>query len=185
MIIEISTAELFFDIKNKSHHEVASIQDVNLRYVAEAGTENDHEIYRCITDAEAKIRLMCGKFLMKAEEIGTPPADDTPSDEGATTTIEDAPDTSEENSHDNNLKDDVPTAYRYTFVDNPRRQDNRGRVIANGMHSAIVSMALSKFYISVNQMELSKAHDELAGRSVALLEKMLYEKVQPTQPTWN
>lgn len=177
MIIEISTAELFFDIKNKSHHEVASIQDVNLRYVAEAGTENDHEIYRCITDAEAKIRLMCGKFLVSAEEVEetTTPEDATPaSEEGAPS-----------DSHDNSLQDNVPIAYKYTFVDNPRRQDNRGRVIANGMHSAIVSMALSKFYISVNQMELSKAHDELANRSVALLEKMLYEKVQPTQPTWN
>lgn len=181
MIIEISTAELFFDIKNKSHHEVASIQDVNLRYVAEAGTENYHEIYRCITDAEARIRLMCGKFLISAEEVegNIPPADASPVSE------EDTPSTDEGNSHDNNLQDNVPIAFRYTFVDSPRRQDNRGRVIANGMHSAIVSMALSKFYISVNQMELSKVHDELAHRSVALLEKMLYEKVQPTQPTWN
>ena len=175
MTIKISTEELFFDIKNKSHHEVASIQDVNLRYIAEAGTENDHEIFRCVTDAEALIRLMCGKFLISAEEVyPTEPSPETESTSPASTN----------ESHDNNLREEVPTAYQYTFIDNPRRQDNRGRVIANGMHSAIVSMALSKFYISVNQMELSKAHDELANRAVTLLEKMLYEKVQPTQPTW-
>lgn len=155
MQITIKLKELFFDIKNKSHHEVASIEDTDLRYVAEAGTENEHEIYRCIIDAEARVRLMCGKFLVSSSE-----------------------------SHgDNSLPEYVPDAYTYNFVDNARRQDNRGQVITDGMHSAIVSMALSKFYVSVNQMELSAQHDKLAQNAVQLLERMLYEKLPPTPPT--
>lgn len=157
MTITINIKELFFDIKNKSHHEVASIQDTDLRYVAEAGTENEHEIFRCIIDAEAKVRMMCGKFLVRTKETYT----------------------------DNTLPDKVPTSYTYDFIDNARRQDNRGQVITDGMHSAIVSMALSKFYISVNQVELSAQHDKLAERAVHLLEQMLYEKLPPVPPTWD
>lgn len=157
MQVKIKIKELFFDIKNKSHHEVASIQDTDLRYVAEAGTENEHEIYRCIIDAEAKVRLMCGKFLVRASET----------------------------FNDNTLPEQVPDEYTYDFIDNARRQDNRGQVIVDGMHSAIVSMALSKFYVSVNQMELSEQHDKLAANAVLLLERMLYEKLPPTPPTWD
>lgn len=155
MQITIKLKELFFDIKNKSHHEVASIEDTDLRYVAEAGTENEHEIYRCIIDAEARVRLMCGKFLVSSTET----------------------------HKDNTLPEYVPDSYTYNFVDNARRQDNRGQVITDGMHSAIVSMALSKFYVSVNQMELSAQHDKLAQNAVLLLERMLYEKLPPTPPT--
>lgn len=157
MTVTIKIKELFFDIKNKSHHEVASIQDTDLRYVAEAGTENEHEIYRCIIDAEAKVRLMCGKFLVRASE----------------------------SFNDNTLPEQVPDEYTYDFIDNARRQDNRGQVIVDGMHSAIVSMALSKFYVSVNQTALSEQHDKLAANAVLLLERMLYEKLPPTPPTWD
>lgn len=157
MTVQIKIKELFFDIKNKSHHEVASIQDTDMRYVAEAGTENEHEIYRCIIDAEARVRLMCGKFLKRASET----------------------------FNDNTLPERVPDEYTYDFIDNARRQDNRGQVIVDGMHSAIVSMALSKFYVSVNQMALSEQHDKLAANAVLLLERMLYEKLPPTPPTWD
>ena len=157
MEITIKISELFFDIKNKSHHEVSSIQDVNQRYVAEAGTENEHEIYRCIIDAEALVRLMCGRFLKKSEET----------------------------HDDNTLPENVPDAYVYTFIDNARRQDNRGQVITDGMHSAIVSMALSKFYVSVNQTELAAQHDALATRAVQLLERMLFEKLPPVPLKWD
>lgn len=156
MNVTIKTSELFFDIRNKSHHEVSSIDNVDQRYVAEAGTENEHEIFRCIIEAEARVRLMCGRFLKR------------------TTEVKDA---------DSDLPEEVPTAYEYEFVDNARRQDNRGKVIADGMHSAIVSMALSKFYISVNQMDLAKAHDALATSGVQLLERMLFEKLPPIPPT--
>jgi len=160
MNVIIKLKELFFDIKNKSHHEVASIQDTDLRYIAEAGTENEHEIYRCIIDAEARVCLMCGRFLKSATKIFG---------EGA----------------DNTLPDTVPEAYKYEFVDQARRQDNRGQAVTDSMHAAIVSMALSKFYVSVNQNELSKQHDALAEKNVLLLEKMLYEKLPPTPPTWD
>ena len=157
MTVTINTSELFFDIKNKSHHEVASIENVDQRYVAEAGTENTHEILRCIIEAEARVRLMCGRFLNKVTENK-----DVSSD----------------------LPSTIPSSYTYSFVDNARRQDNRGKVIADGMHSAIVSMALSKFYVSVNQMELATSHDALATNGVQLLEKMLFEKLPPVQPTF-
>ena len=156
MKVIINTSELFFDIKNKSHHEVSSIENVDQRYVAEAGTENQHEIFRCIIEAEARVRLMCGRFLTRATE---------------------------NTDKDSDLPEEVPTSYEYEFIDNARRQDNRGKVIADGMHSAIVSMALSKFYVSVNQMEMAKTHDALATSGVQLLEKMLYEKLPPVPPT--
>lgn len=156
MKVTINTSELFFDIKNKSHHEVSSITDVDQRYVAEAGTENEHEIFRCIIEAEARVRLMCGRFLKR---------------------------TTETTDKDSDLPEEVPASYEYEFTDNARRQDNRGKVIADGMHSAIVSMALSKFYVSVNQMELAKTHDGLATSGIQLLEKMLYEKLPPVPPT--
>lgn len=156
MKVVINTSELFFDIKNKSHHEVSSIENVDERYVAEAGTENQHEIFRCIIEAEARVRLMCGRFLTR---------------------------TTENTDKDSDLPETVPTSYEYEFIDNARRQDNRGKVIADGMHSAIVSMALSKFYVSVNQMEMAKTHDALATSGIQLLEKMLYEKLPPVPPT--
>lgn len=177
MEVTINTEELFFDIKNKSHYEVSSIQDVNLRYIAEAGSEKTHEVFRCIIDAEAIVRLMCNKFVSTVEEKY---AEQAPEDEGTATV---ASTTTKESI--NNIPEEVPTSFVYTFVDNPRRHDNRGQVLANSIHSAIVSMALSKFYVSVNQMELSQAHDALAKNAVVLLERMLYEKKQPSAPTWN
>lgn len=180
MDVRINTEELFFDIKNKSHYEVSSIQDVNLRYIAEAGTENTHEIYRCIVDAEALVRLMCGKFVSSVQEDIQEPSSPTDPAEATAEGEETA-----SNKHNNSLPDNVPTGFVYTFIDNPRRQDNRGQVLANSIHSAIVSMALSKFYVSVNQMELSQAHDALAKNAVVLLERMLYEKKQPSAPVWN
>lgn len=156
MKVTINTSELLFDIKNKSHHEVSSIGDVDQRYAAEAGTEKENEIFRCIIEAEARVRLICGRFLKRIIE------------------------TKDENS---DLPEDVPISYEYEFVDKARMQDNRGKVIADGIHSTIVSMAMSKFYVSVNQMELAKTHDDLATSGVQLLEKMLYEKLPPVPPT--
>lgn len=156
MKVIINTSELFFDIKNKSHNEVSSIENVDERYAAEAGSEKDSEISRCIIEAEASVRMMCGRFLKRITEIV---------------------------DKDSDLPEKVPASYEYEFVDNARRQDNRGKAIADGIHSAIVSMALSKFYVSVNQMELAKTHDALAASGIQLLEKMLYEKLPPVPPT--
>lgn len=151
MDITINTSELYFDIRNKSHLQAASIQDVDLRYSIEAGSEKKAEIDRCIAEAEAKVLLMCSRFLSS---------------------------TTEANANNNTL----PTAYTYSFTANSRRLGNKGDAIAKTIHSAIVSMALSKFYVSVNMIDMAKSEELVAGNAVALLEKMLNEKQPPVLP---
>lgn len=158
MTITIDVKELFFDIRNKSHYEVSSISDTNQRYISEAGTEKTQEIYRCIIEAEARVRLMCSRFLTPATK-----------NYGA----------------DNKLPSDIPESFTYTFKVNKRRQEHRGKAIADNLHEAIVNMALSRFYITVNQAGLAETHDKLAGRSISLLDRMLFEKLPPTAPIWD
>lgn len=156
MTVTIQTSELLFDIRNKSHLEVASIENLDRRYAAEAGTEKTEEILRCIIEAEARIRLMCERFLEKVTEGEA---------------ISDLPSI-------------VPESYTYQFVSNARRQDCRAEITANTIHSAIVNLALSTFYVSVSQMEMAKTHDALATSRVQLLEKMLFEKLPPVLPQY-
>ena len=158
MEIKILTSELKFDIKNKSHNEVSSIEDVNLRYMAEAGTEKESEIDRCIIEAEARVRLVCGRFL-KRVTASTP--------------------------QNNALPESLPESYTYEFVDNPRRLDNKEKAMADSIHFAIVNLALSKFYVSVSQTGLANTHDAMATNALSLIENALYDKLPPVQPTIN
>lgn len=156
MTITINKSDLVFDIKNKSHLEVASIENIDQRYIAEAASDKEDEITRCIMDAVAKVRYMCGRFLEQ-----------------------DADSTSSE-SISSSLSSD--SSFSFSFTENARRYSNRKQEIASTMHSAIVSMALSKFYISVSQPGLAQSHDVVAANAVALLEKMLCEKLPPVLP---
>ena len=56
MLIVLSVEELMRDIKKKSHREVEErIADVEARYRAEAGTEKEDEITRCMGEAASAL----------------------------------------------------------------------------------------------------------------------------------
>ena len=60
-----------------------------------------------------------------------------------------------------------------------RRMDGKEKALAQKIHEIIVDLSLQKFYVSVSQIDLSKAHQAQAVTGIAELEAMLRRKRPP------
>lgn len=149
MVITIYTAELVKRMKAVSHREVAEIADTEARYRAEAGTEKAGIIRLCISDAHARLKSRVLRFL-----------------EGSYTA-----------ASDNDLE--IPTEYVYELIVSERRGVNKAEPLQAAMSDFAVEYALSKFYSTVSQTELSNKHSLLAIDAGNLIEQLLYYKQPP------
>ena len=61
----------------------------------------------------------------------------------------------------------------------PRRLDGKEKAFAQKVHEIIVDLSMQKFYISVSQIDLSKAHQAQATAGITELENMLRRKRPP------
>lgn len=150
MVITLYEQELYNDFRSKSHYEVAEITDAEARYRAEAGTEKQGEIVRCIRDGIAQARHRCLRFL---DETITPEADDS------------------------YATDDVE--YVFSFPVSERRAIGKAEPLAAALHNFVVHYAMSKFYSSVSQMELSNKHSLQAVENGTDIDRLLYTKQPP------
>lgn len=149
MIIELHTAPILQEIRQKSHLEVQDIKDSELRDNARAGLDKIDEIERCMMDGFAQVSRRCWRFL----------ADDY------TVHADDAKGESD--------------VYVYDFLLSERRGANKTEPLTNAMHSLVVQYALAKFYATVNQAELSNKHSLLAIEAGNTIEELLYNKKPP------
>ena len=60
-----------------------------------------------------------------------------------------------------------------------RRMDGKEKAVAQKIHEIVVDLSLQKFYVSVTQLEMSKAHQAQAVTGIAELESMLRRKRPP------
>jgi len=61
----------------------------------------------------------------------------------------------------------------------PRRMDGKEKALAQKIHEIVVDLAMQKFYVSVAQVDMSKAHQAQAVSGIAELESMLRRKRPP------
>ena len=153
MDVTLYTKNLIDDIRNKSHYEVSAITDDEARYRAEAGTEKMSEIKRCIQEAIGRLTHRISPFLNESFSF----------------------------SMDDN--ESVPTGtnegYTFIFDMSERRADGKQEPLRNAMHSFVVHYALSFFYSSVSQMDLSNKHGVAAIDEANHLDEIIYTKKAP------
>lgn len=149
MVIELSSANIITSIKATSHREVAEIADADAKYRAEAGTEKQQEINRCIVEAVGRLQRRCIPFLTESF-IGYR-NDDLP----------------------------LPETFKFEFDFSERRAVGKADALSPVMHSFVVELALSKFYSNVSQVELSNKHSLLAVEAGKELSLLLYHKNPP------
>lgn len=149
MVIVLYTEEIVKQLRTISHREVATIEDPEARYRAEAGSEKLPEIYRCVWEAFARLSARCSRWLKASYE------------------------------HKRDNVYDVPSAFSFEFVLSERRSINSTEPLLNDMHNFMVEYALSKFYSMVNQGELSNKHSLLAIDAGNNIDQTLYIKQPP------
>lgn len=149
MVITLYEQELYNDVRKKSHYEVAEIQDVEARYRAEAGTEKQEEIMRCINEGIAQARHRCLRYL-----------DETIVDRA-----------------DNTMN--IDEEHTFFFPISERRAIGKAEPLSAALHSFVVHYALSKFYSTVSQIELSNKHSLQAVEVGNDIDNLLYTKQPP------
>lgn len=149
MVIELYDDVILKDVKTKSHYEVSEIPDAEARYRAEAGTEKEGEIHRCIQEGASRLMHRCLRYLRNYYT----------------------------DKRDN--EDNPQSVYVYDFVLSERRSLGKAEPLSEAMHTFIVEYALSKFYASVSQGELSNKHSLLAVDAGNRIDELLYFKLPP------
>ena len=149
MTITIEFDALLKDFKEKSHLEVAVIADHDARYRAEAGTEKIAEIKRDLGEGARLLEGRCARFL----------SGDMPE------------------SANNAVPSD--SSYIYVFDFTERRGYANAEALSALIESFIVHYALSKFYASVSQAELSNKHSTIALEASNNIDILLYTKHPP------
>lgn len=149
MVIELYTEELRNRLKATSHYEVAEIADPEARYRAEAGSEKDDEINVCLVAAIARLQGRLRQYLKHRYDT----------------------------SSDNLIG--LPDVYSFDLVLSERRAVNKAEALAEAMNTFVVEYALSRFYSTVSQGELSNKHSLLAVDSANLLDDLLHSKLPP------
>lgn len=152
MIVTINYSEVLFDLQNKNREEVRGIETPQARYLAEAGSDKTDEVARCIQEAVSNVEVMLQRFLKRRE-------------------MENASDL---------LRN--PDDILFEFEVSERRGSDKGKMIADTIHSLVVNLSLSKFYNTVNQAELAAKRDALAASDTVVMNKLMFEKLPPVYP---
>lgn len=123
--------------------------DAATRYRSEIGSDKEDEVRRCLSSA---LSTLSANYVRLISSAGIVSADNQPF-------------SSDKVEIDLNGSE--------------RRFSGKETAIASIMHSALVSMTLSLFYISCGQSSLTKLHDELAANDIQVLKRLLYSKTPP------
>lgn len=149
MTITFTAAELQKVMRQMSHLEVQDIKDVEARDNARAGLDKIEEVNRCLAHGFAQVRRKCWRWL---------------------------------NDDDTSTKGRVyirPGDTEYNLNLSERRGLDKAEALASAMERLILEYALSEFYSTVNQVELSKKHSLLALDAGNELDELLYTKKPP------
>ena len=74
---------------------------------------------------------------------------------------------------------EVPSFFEIDIIGSERRLGGKMTAIADVMHSMLVNMTLSRFYLGVGQSDLAQVRDSLAAADVNSLKRLIYSKQPP------
>lgn len=149
MTITFSAATLKKVLRQMSHLEVQNIQDAEVRYNSRAGSDKSDEVERCLAHGFAQARRRCWRFLND---------DDT-----------DTKSTRVSGTNDLTINLNL----------SERRMLDKIEPLSSAIEKLILEYALSMFYSTVNQPDLSKKHSILALDASNELDELLYTKKPP------
>lgn len=153
MKVTINSNCVLEDVKLKSHLEVENIQDVEIRDNARADLTKTDELERAYSGALADLTCLIARFLESSEAVSTAEEDNSPG---------------------------ILPDYVFSLSLSDRRGQGKTELIKDKMHSYLVNMAMSRFYVSVGQSNLAAARANLAASDGAVLVTALYSKREPT-----
>ena len=146
MTINITSASLISEIRQKSHFEVQYIQDAKARDDARAGLEKSDEIGRCVVVADAQLRALISRYLQ------------TVSSETISAGIS------------------VPETLTYVLSMSERRSANKSAQLPQLFRDYLVNAALAKYYATVSVADLaSKRANETAAQGVEILRVLFFK----------
>jgi len=150
MKVNISRKELEFNIRNKSHSELALIP-AEQRYHWEAGSEKLDELHRCEAEAYAMLQENLSRFLKLDEDLGS-----IESDEAV-----------------------LPDVLVLDFQDSGRRTAGRGQTLTDHCLSYLTHATMARFYLSVSAMDVAEKHSKAAEAELQFITRLLYTKLPP------
>lgn len=136
-------------MRQMSHLEVQDIKDVELRDTARAGLDKVEEVNRCLAHGFAQVRRRCWRWL----------DDDDTASKGRVYIAQ------------------GDTTYSLNLSE--RRGLDKAEALASAMEKLILEYALSMFYSTVNQTDLSNKHSIRAIDAGNELDELLYTKKPP------
>ena len=151
MTINITTASLISEIKQKSHYDSENfIKEAEARYKVEAGTEKADEINSCVLSADSQLRTLVTRYLV------TTPVD--PVTVGIT----------------------PPVTLTYALGLSERRDANKCAQLPQLFRDYLASAALSKFYATMSVTDLASKWGNQAAALGADIVRILFHKNPPT-----
>ena len=160
MRINITTSEILFNIKNKSHQELAVLlADPEQRYPQEAGDDKLEDIKRCVVEAAADAVGVVSRFEYGrlAEEEVTAGA----SESGIL----------------------LPEFFTFDVENSERRIVTEEQALADLILSYITNRSLARYYYNAGRNDLAAKDDANAVNDKDLILKILYRKRRPAIPT--
>ena len=140
--IIIAKTELSFQMRYRSHLEVASISSEEERYKVEAGSEKTEAINTYLAEADGSLRNLLRRFLTA------------------------------------NTAQDSDYTYHLDFSD--RRAVNKVPALTESMKSYLIETALTAFYRTVAQVNLSQVHEAKAKADESNIINIINYKSEPT-----
>lgn len=154
--INISSDEVVYDIRSKTHTELAvSVQDESQRYKIEAGTEKLDEIRRCVQEAYAEAAGALARFF---EEEGNADGDMSSYANGAVA---------------------LPSFLSFQFKWSERRYRYKIESLKVLLFSLLVNLAMSRFYLSMQAENLAKVRAGQAQSDLSQVQALVYYKAEP------
>lgn len=156
MEVKISSDELLFNIKNKSHQELAVLApDPEQRYAQEAGTEKEEDLKRCIVESFAEAVGIVSRFeynICPVQEVtATAP--------------------------------ELPEYFVFYIESSERRLVSEEQALADMILSYMTNRSLSRYYTNAGRNDLAAKDEANAAYDKDQIIKLIYRKRRPSIPT--
>ena len=159
MEIRISSKEILFNIKNKSHQEVAVLlPDPEQRYTQEASSEKEEDIKRCILEAYSEAVGILSRF-----EYNICPRQEASAGAPNTGIV-------------------LPEYFMFFIESSERRIVSEEQALADLLLSYMTNRSLSRFYTNAGRSDLAAKDEANAATDKDSIVKIIYRKRRPSLP---
>ena len=164
MRVDINTIELVYAIRRESYAELAVlIQDEDLRYKTEPGSERNEELKKYIKESFSELMSALTRFIqvipsMQDEDGGV---------------------------HLDDLSDHLPDVMGIDFKHSERRLTGKIDLVARLCNEYLIHSVLFKHYRTVGQLDLAKSRSEMAAACIERVSALLHLKGEPVKTPTN